>query len=358
MSFNLTQAVGLNPDGSFAANLALDQQQVAELLMQVPLPSGGLMTSTGPAVDLPAPFVDGAISGELLGAIQTFQTVQSAGLNVDLRVDPGGGTLALLVQLATGPAIPTFPLATVVLDASAQVVEEAPPAPVSGLPSLAYRPADVEQLVFDNGAVRITMSFSGLLGASWGPSFGLACLSSPSFLALDQAVKSGDVRRIGATALDQSCSELRAQTRFAANGLFSAVTMGVDTQGTFSVSGSLGDRWRQLSVGFVFPNTIVATGSLTISTDVPVPTLGGTVAFNGTMACSIRVMLRDQAPPDQASALANLAVLLIAGRVVLVPAAAWIAEATSIGAARDLVRRAAAGLLRERVMLGPSPGLP
>jgi len=358
MGFALQNAVGLNSDGSFAPNLVPDQQQVAELLMMIPLPAGGLNTGTGPALDLPTPFVEGYVSAELLGAIQTFQTVQSASLNVDLRVDPNGPTWQLLVQLGTQPPIPTDLLATIVLDPLAQVVEEAPPVPVLGLPTIVYRPANTEQLVFDNGAVRVTMSFSGLLSGSWGPSFGLACLASPSFLALDQAVKSGNARRIGATALDQSCSELRAQTRLAANGLFASVAVSADVQGTFRVSGSLGDGWRQVSVGFVFPNTVVATGSITVSKSVPLATIGGNVKFDGTMACTITVIFRDQIPPDEASLLANLAVILIAGRVVLVPLAAWIGEAATVAAARELVQRAATGLIAEHILLGPSPRLP
>jgi hypothetical protein len=356
MGFNLQKAVGLNADGSFAPNLVQDQQQVAELMMMLALPFGGLRTNTGPAVVIPTPFVEGAISAELLGAIQTFQEVQTASLNVDLRVEPNGPTWQLLVQLATQAQLPVQLLATVVLDAGAQIVEEAPPAPVLGLPTIVYTPVDTEQLVFDNGAVRVTMSFSGLLSGSWGPSFGLACLASPSMLALEQAVKSGSARRIGATALDQACNELRAQTRLAANGLFASVAISADRQGTFRVSGSLGDQWRQVSLGFVFPNTITATGSITISKSVPLPTIGGDVKFSGTMACTIAVMFRDQNSPDQASLLANLVVVLIAGRIVLVPLAAWIGEAATIASARELVRRSALGLAKERILLGPSPG--
>jgi hypothetical protein len=342
-------------NGSFAENSVQDQQQVAELLMMIPLPAGGLKTGTGPAIDLPMPFVEGYISAELLGAIQTFQTIQTGSLNVDLRVDPGGPTWQLLVHLATQAPVPSDLIATVILDPAAEIVEEAPPAPVSGLPTIVYQPASTEQLVFDNGAVRITVSFSGLLSGSWGPSFGLACSASPSLSALDQAVKSGSARRIGATALDQACAELRAQTRLAANGLFSSVAISADAQGTFRVSGSLGDRWRQVSLGFVYPNTIVASGSITVSQSVPLPTIGGDVKFDGTMACKITAALRDTLPPDQASLLANLAVVLIAGRVVLVPIAAWIAEGATIQGARAVIRTAAQGLLRERVLLGPSP---
>lgn len=358
MAFSLQGAVGLNNDGSFAKNLAQDQQQVAELLLMIPLPAGGLKTSAGSAVEIPTPFMAGTISAELLGAIQTFQTVQNASLNVDLRVEPNSPTFQLLVQLATQPPIPTNLLANIVLSPIDQVLEEAPPAPVMGLPTIVYKPANTEQLVFDNGAVRVTMSFSGLLSGAWGPSFGLACAANPSLLALDQAVKSGSARRIGATALDQACNELRAQTRLAANGLFASVAMSADIQGTFKVSGSLGDNWRQLSLGFVFPNTVVATGSITVSETIPLPTIGGNVKFDGTMACTITAMFRDQIPMDQASLLASLAVVLIAGRVVLVPLAAWIAEAATIAGARELVRRTALGLVKEYVLLGPSPTLP
>ena len=35
MSFNLQKTVGLNDDGSFAANLVQDQQQIAELLLMI-----------------------------------------------------------------------------------------------------------------------------------------------------------------------------------------------------------------------------------------------------------------------------------------------------------------------------------
>jgi len=354
---SLQKAVGLNNDGSFAPNLAVDQQQVADLLMRVPLPNGGLRTSSGPAIAIPQPFVDGTISGELVGAIHGFQAVQSANLNIDLRVEPNGPTFLALETLAAAQGLlpPANLVSTVVLDASAQVVEEAPAAPVSGLPSIVYTPAATEQLVFDNGAVRVTMGFSGLLTAAWGPSFGLACLASPQFSALDQAVKSGNARRIGATALDQACGELRSQTRMAANGLFSSVAISANQVGTFSVTGSLGDQWRQVSIGFVFPNTVTATGSITVSQEVPLPTLGGNVKFSGTMACTITVMFRDQLPPDQASILANLAVVLIAGRVILVPLAPWIARAVTIEGARAIVRSTAGGLISERIMLGPSP---
>lgn len=355
----LQQSVGLRNDGSFEPNLAVDQQHVADLLMSIPLPNGGLRTASGPAVEIPQPFLDGAASGELIGAIQGFQTVQSANLNIDLRVEPNGPTLLALESLAAAQGLmpPTIPVSTVVLDASALVVEERPPAPVSGLPSIVYTPATAEQLVFDNGAVRVTMALSGVLTGSWGPSFGLACLVSPQLSALDQAVKSGDARRIDATALDQACGELRAQTRMAANGLFSSVAISANQAGTFSVSGSLGDQWRQVSMGFVFPNTVTATGSITVSKEVAVASAGGTVKFSGTMACTITVMFRDNLPPDEPSLLAHLAVVLIAGRVVLVPLAPWIARAATIEGARAIVRASAAGLVAERVMLGPSPSL-
>jgi hypothetical protein len=357
VAFNLQNVVGLNDDGSFAPNRALDQQQVAELLMMIPLPFGGLKSSMGSLIEFPQPFVDGAISAELVGAIQTFQTVQIASLSVDLRVEPGGFTWQLMLQLATQDPVPTDLLATIVLDPIGQFVEEAPPAPVLGLPAIVYKLAETEQLVFDNGAMRATMSFSGLLSGLWGSSFGLACLVNPSFLTLDQAVKSGDARRIGATALDQACNELRAQTRLAANGLFAAVSMSVDLQGTFRVSGSLGDGWHQLSVGFVFPNTITATGSITISESVPLTTVGGNVKFDGTLACTIKIMFRDQVFPDEASILANLVAVVIAGRIVLVPLASWISEAVTISTAQELVRRAAPGLAREIILLGPSPAV-
>jgi hypothetical protein len=139
--------------------------------------------------------------------------VQSAGLNVDLRVEPGGLTLQLLVQLATGPQVPVALLAVVVLDATANTVEEAPPAPVSGLPTIIYRAEPFDQLVFDNGTVRVTMSLSGLVGASWGQSFGLACLNSPPLSTLDQAVKSGSARTMGPTALESACGEVARAER-------------------------------------------------------------------------------------------------------------------------------------------------
>jgi hypothetical protein len=68
-------------------------------------------------------------------------------------------------------------------------------------------------------------------------------------------------------------------------------------------------------------------------------------------------MFRDRLPPDQASILANLAVVLIAGRVVLVPLVPWIARAATIEGARAIIRSSAGGLITERVMLGPSPSL-
>jgi hypothetical protein len=355
MSFELQAAVGLNDDGSFCPNHTADQQIVAELLLMIPLPAGGLKSSLGPVIDLP-PITEGAISGELVGAIQTFQTVHDSLLNIDLRVDVGGATWALLVELASVPAIPVLPVANVVLDPVGEVLEEAPPAPVSGLPSIVYTPASIEQLLFDDGRVRVVVSFSGILTGSWGQSFGLACVSSPALSALDQAVKSGDARRIGGTALDQACHELRAQTRFAANQLFSAVSISSNIPGVFKVSGSMGDQWRQVSIGFEFPNTIVATGSVTISKSVPLTTLGGDVLLSGTLACTIKAMLRDPIPPDEASVGALIAVLIVGG-VLVSPAAAWIAEAASVQLARQVVRQSAQGLLRELVLLGPSPSL-
>ena len=358
MAYALSGAVGLNDDGSFCTNTAQDQQQVAELLLQVALPWGGLRTSTGPVVTIPSPFVDGAVSAELVGAIQSFQTIQSASLNIDLRVEPNGPTWLLLVQLAAAPSLPTQALAVVVLDAIGLTVEEAAPPPVSGLPSLVYTPAaSAEQLVFDNGAVRVTATFSGTITGSWGASIGPACVASPSIYALERAVASGDVRRLGATALDQACNELRAQTRFAANGLFSSVAIAWDGVGAFRVSGSLGDQWRQLSIGLELPNTLIATGSITVSEAVPLPALGSAVNFSGTMAMTIKVMLRDPSSPDEASLLANVAAVFVAGAIVLGPLAAWIAGATSAAAASPLVESAAAGVVGERVLLGPSPGL-
>jgi hypothetical protein len=65
-------------------------------------------------------------------------------------------------------------------------------------------------------------------------------------------------------------------------------------------------------------------------------------------------MFRDPLPPDEASVVANLAVVLIAGRVVLFPLAPWIRAAATIEGARAVIRSSAAGLVAERVMLGPS----
>jgi hypothetical protein len=65
MAYSLQRAVGLNGGGSFAPNLASDQQQVADLLLKTPLPFGGLAASNGPAINVPTRFVDGYISPEL-----------------------------------------------------------------------------------------------------------------------------------------------------------------------------------------------------------------------------------------------------------------------------------------------------
>jgi hypothetical protein len=93
-----------------------------------------------------------------------------------------------------------------------------------------------------------------------------------------------------------------------------------------------------MSVGFEFPDTVVATGQITVSQTRQLPTIGGEVKFDGTLRCTISVKFHTP-PDDAASALGNLAVVLIAGSVVLAPTAAWIAEATIAGAASSLSRR-------------------
>jgi hypothetical protein len=171
---------------------------------------------------------------------------------------------------------------------------------------------------------------------------------------MDRAVKSGDARRIGASALDSVCNEFRAQTRFAAHELFSSVSISVDASGAFTVSGSLGDKWRQFSVGFEYPNTIVATGSMTVDKPVPLAAVGGEVKFSGTLAGTIKCMARDPVSPDQASVIAHIVVLIALG-VVLRPAAAWLIGSATAPLARAAVRQAAGGLAKEYVILGASP---
>ncbi len=356
MSWELQAAVGLNNDGSFCPNRRIDQQIVAELLMKIPLPAGGLMSSLDPLLILPPITTDGYISDELVSAIHTFQAVHSTQLNIDRRVEPGGLTWLAMVGLASVPPLPVMPVVHLVLDPVANRLEEAPPVPASGFPAIAYKLTG-EQLVYDDGRLRISIALEGAMTGAWGESFGIACTVNPSLRALDQAVKSGSARQIGATALEQACHELSAETRFAAHKLFSAVSVSMDpaAPGTFKMSGSLGDKWTQVSTGFEPPNTVTASGSLTVSETAPLAALGGRITFSGTLGCTIKVTLRD--PVDPASVGALIAVALV-GAVLVPIEAPWIATASTVqGAETAVAAGVTAGLQAIRTILGPTPSL-
>lgn len=351
MSWDLTAAVGLLDSGGFCPNHVTDQQKVADMLLRISLIHGGMETGTGPVIDLP-PFVEEYISPELIGAIQTFQFVQSAVLNQDSRVEPNGPTHGLMSVMANPPPLPFTTPPMLTLDPFMPALIESKPAAVSGLPAITFvSPGGVESLVYDDGSIRVTLSLRGVLTGSWGDSFGLACTVDPSLNALRNAIQSGSARTMGAAGLDQACTELRAQTRVAAHELFSAVQVSSGGPGVFKLGGSVGDGWRQLSVGYEFPNTVVATGSLTFnSRAVALPTLGGSVRFSGTLQCVLKCAINGNASLDQASIMAHLAV---AG-VVLTPVVAWIAESATLGGAIAIVGRPA-GLASEWVWLGFSP---
>ncbi|MBX3331908.1 MAG: hypothetical protein KF722_15995 [Nitrospira sp.] len=352
MSWNLQHAVGLNNDGSFCPNRLLDQQQVAELLGMIPLSAGGIKGGL-PVIDIP-PFTDGVISEELVAAIQHFQTINSAVLNIDRRIEPNSPAWLSLVALATGTSIVIPSPATVILlDPINLVMEDGPPIPASGLPSFIYSPAKKDvQLVFDDGRLRIEMLFSGLLSVSWGGTFNLACKASPSFSELDKALKSGNARNVEATVLDGLCKELEFETKAAVHELFSGVKISIDSMGIFKVSGSVGDEWRQLSVGFEAPSTIFSKGRLKIEKPVQLLKFGGEVKISGTLSVELKCTLNSGSLLDQASIVPSLIALGIAGGFVLIPVATWITEA---GAIEGAIEVGFEGLKALRIIMGPVP---
>jgi len=352
MSWDLNAAVGLLDNGGFCPNHVVDQQIVADQLARIPMICGGLDGGDGPIVAMPG-FVEQYIAPELLGAIQTFQFVQGAALNQDSRVEPNGPTYALLVTLANTPQLATPLGAMVTLDPYTPRLVETGPALVSGLPAIAYvLPPNDWQLLFDNGQLRVEIAVRGVLTASWGESFGQACVVNQPLKTLGDAMKSGSARTMGVGLLEAACGELRAQTRVAVHNLFSAVQVSLSAPGIIKLSGSIGDGWNQVSIGFEMPSSVTATGSITFNRrPVPLENLRGSVKMSGTLQCAVKITVNQPDSLDQASILAPLAV---AG-IVAVPVAVWLAEsATVAGAAAGLGR--AVGIVAERVMLGLSPG--
>lgn len=351
MSWELGAAVGLLDNGGFCPNHVVDQQKVADLLARIPLICGGIDDGDGSLIAMPG-FVEQYIAPELLGAIQTFQFVHGTTLNQDSRVEPNGPTHALLVTLANTPQIATPLGAMVTLDPYMPRLIETGPAVVSGLPAVAYVLSGSDwQLLFDNGQLRVEIGVSGVLTASWGETFGMACVVNQPLETLRDALKSGNARTMGVSLLEAACGELRAQTRVAVHKLFSAVRVSLSAAGVIKLSGSIGDGWNQVSMGFEMPSSVIATGSITFNArQMPLENLGGSVKMSGTLQCAVKITVNQPDGADQASILAHLAV---AG-IVAVPVAAWLAEsATVAGAAAGLNR--AAGIVAERVMLGLSP---
>lgn len=349
MSWELGAAVGVLDNGGFCTNHIVDQQKVADMLARIPVICGGIDGGDGPLVVIPG-FIEGYISPELLGAIQTFQFVHGMALNQDGRVEPGSLTHGLLMTLANSPQLATPLGAMVTLDPYTPRLVETGPAVVSGLPAIAYvLPGSDWQLLFDNGQLRVEIGLRGILTASWGETFGSACVVNQPLATLRDALKSGSARSMGAGLLEAACGELRSQTRVAVHSLFSAVQVSMSAPGVLKLSGSIGDGWNQVSMGFEWPSSVVATGSITFNArPVPLQHLGGSVKMSGTLQCAVRITV-NQPGLDQASILAHLAV---AG-IVAVPVVAWIAESSTLaGAAAGLSR---ASVVAERVMLGLSP---
>jgi len=351
MGWELSAAVGLLDNGGFCPNHVIDQQKVADLLARIPMICGGLDGGDGPIVAMPG-FIEQYIAPELVGAIQTFQFVQGATLNQDSRVEFNGPTHALLVTLANTPQLATPLGAMVTLDPYTPRLVETTPAVVSGLPAVAFvLPGSDWQLLFDNGQLRVEIALRGVLTASWGESFGMACVVNQPLKTLRDAMNSGSARTMGVGLLEAACGELRAQTRVAVHKLFSAVQVSMSAPGVIRLSGSIGDGWNQVSIGFEMPSSVIATGSLTFNARaMPLENLGGSVKMSGTLQCAVKITVNQPDSFDQASVLAHLAV---AG-IVAVPVAAWLAESETVtGAAAGLSRVAA--VVAERVMLGLSP---
>ncbi|WP_277369613.1 hypothetical protein [Rhodococcus rhodochrous] len=327
MGWELERAVG-----NQMPNMALDQQKVAELLDAVRLPSGGTSLDNIPPIE------DGVISRELSEAIGNFQSVQN--IAVDSIVQVGGETWKRLIDISEMQNIPPGP-ATIVLSVAEQSIAEIPQsAPTaSGFPALQYS-IKFTSLPFRMPGCRVEMTISGPIKVQWGEGYPVAIELSQDLQALDEAVKSGSARDLGAAALDTLSYRLKVESSTAVASLFTKISVTIALDGSLAIGGSIGDGTTFYSLSFdPDDRSMIFSGSTKV--DKRVDALGGEVRLTGALQITAK-FTPDQGGDDEASALASLIVLAGAGALLVsvMSEAAIVDQLTKVGiGVREIVLR-------------------
>ena len=311
MVWQLKDAVGLNDDGTQCANIALDQQQVAELLDALAKRPGPVDVG-GTALDALPPIEEGQASPELIGAILRFQ--QTQGLVQNSRVDVDSASWTALTGKADIADIPAGPGPVLFSYNDVDII--ALPATASGLPALTYTLRSDRVLEYDDGRIKITVGLQGPIKVDWGTPFPIACAASPDFSAIENAVNSGSIKSLGQEARNGVCSELQLQSKATIGSLFAAVTLTMDNGPNPRLGGTVGDQYTALSAEWIpTTNSVRIIGRLPILQTRPV-TGGASVTLSGTLRVVVTISANED---DQQASLGAVAALAAVG-VLIVPA--------------------------------------
>lgn len=340
MAWGLTNAVGKTNEGGQCPNVAADQQQVAELLDAVanlPIEIPGVPHEGTLLADLP-PIEDGHASEELSEAIRRFQTGEGD-LTADARVDVGGATWQRLIGLVNPEQLVPGP-SPVLLTMRELVVTELP-ATASGVPSFGYTLRGQPVASFAAPGILIELSVVGPLSVSWEGAYPVACATSPDFAALEAAVATGAARTIGAEALSNLCNRIQLESKAAIGNLFAAVTLSIGLDGTATIGGSIGDGFSAVGVSFdPVQRAIIYTGDIAILR--PQPVTGGEAKLSGKLRAEIKVSAQQD---SFEASLTTVAVLFLAGVIVLRPVIVGLGVGGSVPAISEGVREVIARLL-------------
>jgi hypothetical protein len=339
MGWGLKHAVGLNDDGTQCPNIAMDQQQVGELLDAVArLPQDiPFRSHVGTTIDRLPPIEDALASGELCEAIRRFQAGEGD-LDTDARVDVNGATWGRLIALVDPDGAPPGPVPVMLSMRDMEIVEL--PRTASGLPAVTYSIRGEPIAVFAGPGIEIELTVLGPIKVSWEGSYPVACTVSPEFAALEAAVASGAARAIGASAFSSLCSRLELESKAAVGSLFASISLSIGVDGTAQLTGSIGNGFTATSMSFdPIERSITYSGDITVF-ETRVVT-GGDATLSGKLRARIKITTREDAFE------ASIAVLLtvaVAGAFLLAPVIAGLGIEASVPAVSEGVKDVVVGV--------------
>jgi hypothetical protein len=333
MGWGLRDAVGLTNAGTQSPNHAIDQQQVGELLdgvARLPIEIPGI-PHEGTLIENLPPIEDGLATPELCEAIRRFQAGEGD-LIADSRVDVNGATWNRLMSLVQPGMEPPGPVPLLLSVHELEIIEL--PTSASGLPAVTYSIQGNPVAVFSGPGITIELSVQGPIKVSWTGAYPIACVTSPDFAALEAAVASGAARAIGASALNNLCSQLQLESKASVGSLFASVRLAVGFDGSLMMTGSLGNDFTATSLSFdPIERAIIYDGDIKVLETRPVT--GGDATLTGKLRARVKIKSQDN---DFEASLATAIAVTAAGAVFLSPVIVGLGIEASVPAISEGVK--------------------